>query len=234
MSLLIQKAMKEDNIQLRVTGDGSHTLFNMSLGEPYHSLFGALNESRHVFIEAGLHEVFKRREEVRVLEIGFGTGLNLLLTCLESGRRMKTVDYIALEAYPLDSNIARELNYPEVIREKDARDLFERSHQAPWNKRVSLADGLNLLKVDMKLEDFKGQESFVDLIYFDAFSPDIQPDLWTSDIFGKLARMAVKGCVLVTYSAKGQVRRNLQQAGFNVERLPGPKGKREMLRAVYG
>lgn len=225
--------MKENGFRITATEDGSHTLYDPIVGEHYHSLFGALNESMHVFIEAGFRHAIHKERTIRVLEIGLGTGLNLLLTYLESARQVQSVDYHALEAFPIETSLACQLNYPEILGEHVLCDIFDKIHQSPWGETVRLADDFTLTKLSMKLEEYRGEPDSVDVIYFDAFSPDVQQEMWTAEVFQAMARVAAGGCVLVTYSAKGQVRRNLQGAGFTVERLPGPRGKREMLRGVF-
>lgn len=213
--------------QLQVTADGSHTLFIPSINEHYHSVNGAVQESRHVFIEAGWRET--RREEVRVLEIGFGTGLNAFLTLLEAGKEQRRVTYYSVERYPVDEETVRALNYPEVICPGQA-ELFYAMHRAPWQEDVALSPFFTLHKIAGD-SNHCTLPAGIDLIYFDAFAPDKQPEMWNQAIFDKLYALTAPGGILTTYCAKGAVRRMMQAAGYHVERIPGPPGKREMLRA---
>lgn len=213
--------------QLQVTADGSHTLFIPSMDEHYHSVNGAVQESRHVFIEAGWREC--RREEIRILEVGFGTGLNAFLTLLEAEKEQRHVTYYSVERYPLDEETVRTLNYPEVISPGQA-ELFYAMHRAPWQEDVSLTPFFTLHKIAGDSNTCPLPSS-IDLIYFDAFAPDKQPEMWNQAIFDKLYALTSPAGILTTYCAKGVVRRMMQASGYAVERIPGPPGKREMLRA---
>lgn len=227
------------------TADGSHTLVSDRFGQSYHSVHGALAESRRVFLELGFEFLAETKTEISVLEMGFGTGLNALLTWLEADRRGLPVRYVTLEAYPISPADVAALNYDEVLQTDRLRQL----HQAPWGEDVPLGEYFTLRTEGMALEDFlhrpipsEGFKPFArdgtmeeenyDLVYFDAFSPDTQPELWTAEVFTKIAKKMPRGGVLTTYSAKGSVRRALQAAGFRVEKHPGPPGKREVVRAV--
>lgn len=219
--------------EIIITEDGSHTLYIPSLKEHYHSTFGAIAESRHVFIEAGLRQVLKNNTaEINILEVGFGTGLNALLTILEARRKGYVVNYTGLEAFPLEQQIWRKLNYPGQIRDEKAEEIFHLLHQSNWNTEKEIIPGFFITKVERGLEDFQASGMQYNLIYFDAFAPDVQPELWTDEIFRKISGMTAKDGILVTYSCKGSVRRALKAAGFEVEKIPGPKGKREMVRGV--
>lgn len=209
------------------SGDGSHTLRVEALNENYHSHKGAIRESLHVFIEKGLG-CFEKDAPIRILEVGFGTGLNALLTWLHRSER--AIHYTALEAYPLESELVSRLNYPDLIEGERMADRFQQLHQAAWNQSVELASGFELNKKHIRLEEFQSKEGF-DLIYYDAFAPHAQPELWEQVIWNQVAGLMNPGGVLVTYCAKGQVRRDMQAAGLETERLEGPPGKREMLRA---
>lgn len=222
----------EFNPEIRTTGDGSHTLFVKEIGEAYHSGFGAVGESMHVFIRAGLHAVAEKTRQPAILEVGLGTGLNLLLTCLESLRMGLSVDYTAIEPRPVSQEVAEALNYPLQLSTPEAVPFFSLIHRSPWNIKVQASEHFSFRKFYGKLEDYDGDGNAFNLVYYDAFSPAAQPELWTKEIFSRLAGMMAPAAVLVTYSAKGQVRRDLQSADFSVERLPGPAGKREMIRAV--
>jgi tRNA U34 5-methylaminomethyl-2-thiouridine-forming methyltransferase MnmC len=216
--------------RLQLTDDGSHTLFVPELGEHYHSVYGALQESQHVFLAAGFKHVSRLIPAIKLLEVGFGTGLNALLTLLQKGST--AIRYTAVEAYPLKADIISQLNYPALIKAQDAGKLFNLLHISPWEQHVSIVPGFQLLKRKVKIQDITTGKGEYNLVYFDAFAPEIQPELWTSEVFKMLYDAMNNGGVLVTYSAKGDVKRNLIAAGFSVEKLPGPPGKRHMLRAT--
>jgi tRNA U34 5-methylaminomethyl-2-thiouridine-forming methyltransferase MnmC len=205
-----------------ITADGSHTLFIPEINEHYHSVNGAVQESRHVYIEAGFNYCLKKKR--CVLEMGFGTGLNALLTALESKKQKIDTTYIALEKYPLSSNIINKLNYSEL----DC-DLFKQIHAAAWEKALLLTPFFTLQKVCCDFNTYEFPDKY-DVVYYDAFAPGKQPEVWSQALFDKLFLALNPEGVLTTYCAQGRVRRMLQQAGFTVERIPGPPGKREMLR----
>ena len=220
-------------LEIIITEDGSNTLYVPELKEHYHSTFGAIAESRHVFIEAGLLQALKNdTEEINILEVGFGTGLNALLTVLEASLKGFSVKYTALETFPLPQQLWSKLNYPEQIGDIKAKEIFQLLHQCNWDIEKEIIPGFFITKVERSLQDFKVAGMLYNLIYFDAFGPDVQAELWTDEIFRKISGMTAKGGILVTYSCKGSVRRALMAAGFAVEKIPGPKGKREMLRGV--
>jgi tRNA U34 5-methylaminomethyl-2-thiouridine-forming methyltransferase MnmC len=213
------------------TADGSDTLFVSELNEHYHSTFGAFQESKHIFIEAGLHKC--KQPSINLFEVGFGTGLNAYLTALECPRTNQTILYICIEKYPLPLEIWTTLNYSEFIPEGNSL-LFKMIHQAKWNEIVKITDNFSLLKLsaDLLHVDYSKLPLF-DLIYFDAFSPEKQPELWNTSVFTQMASNSESMAILVTYCAKGVVRRSLIAAGFTVERIPGPPGKREILRGTF-
>lgn len=221
--------------QIITTADGSNSLFVPALNEHYHSTNGALQESLHVFIDAGFKYAAEKLSPacVNVLEIGFGTGLNVLLTLLEAQNRKIAVFYEAVEKYALPPTTIAQLNYPALIPPED-NNYFEKIHQAKWDEETVIATRSNapctLLKKSQDLLDYRPCRMF-DVIYFDAFAPAVQPELWTTAVFKKLHGCLNAGGVLVTYSAKGTVKAALREAGFLVERLPGAAGKRHMLRA---
>ncbi len=220
------------------TADGTRTLRHACLGELYHSDRGAVSESLHVFVGAGLQPLLDRgRTRISVFEMGFGTGLNALLTLERAAEHGVAVDYRAVELYPLSGAVVEALEYgsfeggdapPERI------DRFRRLHGASWGSGVFIHDSFCLTKYPMSLLDFPVEWMLgsVDLIYFDAFSPEVQPELWTPQVMHSMHGLLAPGGVLVTYSAKGSVKEALRLAGFRVERLPGALGKRHMVRAV--
>ncbi|NLE32871.1 MAG: tRNA (5-methylaminomethyl-2-thiouridine)(34)-methyltransferase MnmD [Bacteroidales bacterium] len=214
----------------RETADGSDTLYSARLGEAYHSLNGSLTESRHVFLEAGLHAL--HRKDVCVFEVGLGTGLNALLTWQAAVAENLTITYHSIEAFPLDTALTSTLRFPLAAPNLPANALA-RLHAAPWDQPSALDSAFTLFKHqgDVLKFPFADYAPGYDLVYFDAFAPDIQPELWEEALFRRLYDVMHAGGILVTYCAKGEVRRRLQRAGFITERLPGPPGKREMLRA---
>ncbi len=197
--------------------------------EHYHSRYGAIQEAYHVFINPGF-STFKKAS-IAVLEIGFGTGLNALVTLLEAHRRKLRVEYTGVEAFPVSANEIEQLNFTRKLNILDQEENFQKMHSCSWEQPYLISDYFTLTKRKL---DFKkiDEENCYDLIYFDAFGPRVQPELWTEFIMGKMFRALRLNGVLVTYSAKGSVRRAMLTVGFKVERLPGPTGKREMLRAI--
>lgn len=215
-------------IILEETKDGSHTLYVPAMDEHYHSVNGACQESMHVFIDAGLHQI--QVELINILEVGFGTGLNAFLTLLEAEKTNQTIHYTSLELYPLSDEVVFHLNYGKMIAPEKA-DLFIKLHQAEWGREVQITPNFYLRKVNCDLCQCTFDQSY-DLIYFDAFAPEKQPEMWQPELFQRLFDHTRSEGILTTYCAKGVVRRAMQAAGYKVERLPGPPGKREMLRAV--
>jgi tRNA U34 5-methylaminomethyl-2-thiouridine-forming methyltransferase MnmC len=209
------------------TDDGSHTLKNKLINETYHSVHGAIQESLHVFIEPGLKKCAK--QQISILEIGFGTGLNAFLALLEAERSDLKIEYTTLELYPLPPEAWAQLNYPEILA-KDKKSLFYDLHSCPWNEKsqITLNFSIQKIKADFSYSELTGQ---YDIIFFDAFSPEKQPELWTANRFKEIAKHCNPAAILTTYCAKGIVKRALKEAGFCVERLEGPPGKRHMLRA---
>jgi len=215
-----------------LTADGSHTVEIRAMQVSYHSKFGAIQESLHVFIEAGLKESVRiaRQERLQILEIGFGTGLNALLTLIESEKIDKRISYTAIEPFPLTETEFRQLNYCTLLQKPDLQNLFEEMHSCESEKEIQITPEFTVHKTITDLINFSTDKLF-NLIYYDAFAPDAQPELWTKEIFEKLFNMMDANGILVTYCSKGDVRRAMREAGFSVEKVPGPKGKREMLRA---
>lgn len=215
---------------IKTTEDGSHTLFASELGECYHSTHGAIQESQHIFIEAGLRSCPSRK--IEILELGFGTGLNALLSLIEAEKSGRNIRYTSLEAYPISQEIAATLNFCKLLRAPhNLQEYFDAMHDCPWAKETVITPHFSLKKIRCDFREGIRLAGSFDLCFFDAFSPDKQPELWTEAIFSDLFRIANEAAQLTTYCAKGSVRRAMQAAGFKVERLPGPPGKREMLRA---
>lgn len=213
--------------KLILTEDGSHTIYIPDLKESYHSVKGAIKESRHVFIEAGFMQV--PGDIVNIFELGFGTGLNALLTYDIAKRSKRKVVYHTVEKYPLSEIHVRDLNYPNQLG-KDTGDIFLRLHEIPWEKEVEISDFFVLKKINADFKKYNFTSSY-NLVYFDAFAPEVQPDMWQKGIFGKIFQSMRPGGILTTYSSKGAVRRTMKSVGFIVEKLPGPPGKWEMVRA---
>ena len=219
---------REPERELRITDDGSHTLYMPGMDEHYHSHFGAVTESEFIFINTGLR--FCTQDNIRILEAGFGTGLNALLTAMEAEASGKNIYYFAVEKYPLPESITGMLNYGSLKGRRGAA-LFDLIHSAVWNEPVAITPFFTIEKREADLTADAIPGTF-DLIYFDAFGPDKQPEMWTEDIFARIARASHHGTVFVTYSAKGSLKRSLRSNGFSVEHLPGPPGKRSVTRAV--
>ena len=216
------------NSELLITEDGSNTLYVPEIDECYHSSHGAIQESRHIFIEAGLKQC--RKSEINVLEVGFGTGLNAFLTMIEAERSGKQIQYVSLEKYPVETEKALRLNYPEELS-PEKRSFFELMHISAWNEKIQITPFFSLEKIKTDFTQYTPEHKF-DVIFFDAFSPEKQPEMWTQERFELIYKHCNHGAILTTYCAKGVVRRSMQVAGFIVERLAGPPGKREILRGV--
>ena len=255
------------NIQLIATADGSHSLFNVTLNETYHSRHGAMQESQWVFIKNGLASAVGERSRTtlghRILEVGFGTGLNALLAMRWAEEHRVHVHFTTLETHVLPMEVVQQLNYSDADlsewpmfersreqipsqqnpvpergstaltnrRGQNMRERFLLMHSCPWNEDIVITPHFTLHKALREVQTEVSQEQF-DVVFFDAFGPPTQPEMWTPDIFTRMFNALRLGGILVTYCAKGQVRRDMQAVGFTVERLPGPPGKREMLRAT--
>lgn len=212
--------------ELLITDDGSHSLYVPEIDESYHSTHGAIQESRHIYIEAGLKQCSK--SEVYILEVGFGTGLNAFLSLIEAERSEKQIHYTSLEKYPVELEKAMQLNYPEILA-PEKRNFFEQMHTSAWNEDVRISPFFTLKKTEADFTCYIPDNKF-DVIFFDAFSPDKQPEMWTQKRFEVIFEHCNEEAILTTYCAKGIVRRAMEAAGFKVERIAGPPGKREILR----
>ena len=215
------------------TSDGSKTIQIGEWNEQYHSIHGAIQEAKHVFIKMGLNHFLElhKVKSMRVLEMGLGTGLNAFITTLEAEIRNLHIHYEAIEAFPVLKHELSQLNYPSLLANKNQESLFETIHGVSWATPSSITTNFTLTQIHQYFSKLE-YVSLFDLVYFDAFGPRVQPDLWTPDMFKRMFNALKPRGVLVTYSAKGSVRRAMQSVGFFVERLEGPPGKREMLRAT--
>lgn len=221
--------MKNEDYQKIATADGSDSVWVRSLDETYHSRHGAVQEAQHVFIKSGLLPTLKKKSPVRVFEVGFGTGLNALLSWITANERNAHVDFQTVEKYPLPSELIEVVNYGDQL--PNSEEMLQRLHQVGWNKKQALDDSFEFCKWQCDLDELTLTDQF-DLVMYDAFGPRVQPNMWGIDKLQIVYNMLVAGGVLVTYCAQGQFRRNLSEIGFEWETLPGPPGKREMTRAI--
>ncbi len=214
-----------------LTKDGSHTIFVPELNETYHSTHGAIQESHHVFIQNGLVFTFTGgKKNIRIFELGFGTGLNALLTLIQARNNQISVDYQSIEAFPLELPEIAQLNYTDQLGAAFTED-WQAIHHASWHTWSKILPNFRLRKIHAKIQDVTLDGAF-DLCYFDAFAPSKQPEIWEITILEKVGNALVNGGVLVTYCSRGQLKRDLKTLGFDVETLPGPPGKKEMVRAT--
>ena len=220
------------SIKIIASGDGSHTIFHEGLNETYHSMHGAIQESEHVFIKAGLLELIAKKNTIKIFEVGFGTGLNAWLVYKAiAGSSIKIV-YHSLEPYPLPEALFLQLNYTDGIEDKEVKDFFLKLHNAPWDLEVEMNSNFIVKKIKTKLEEYIAKEDFFDLVFYDAFAPSKQAEMWLPENIQKVYNLLLKEGVLVTYCARGQFKRDLKAVGFTVETLLGPPGKKEMTRAT--
>lgn len=210
-----------------LTADGSHSLFSERFRENYHSTFGAITESRHIFINNGLKRI--SADQINILEVGFGTGLNCLLTFLEIYNTYQKVRYDAIDPFPINEVILSNLNYPAKLG-KESKEIYNSIISSAWEEDISINDSFILRKINKKLEEFASKITY-HLVYFDAFSPEVQPEMWSVTNFKKIYDAMMPEGLLLTYSCKGDVKRALKSAGFSISKLPGPPGKREILMA---
>ena len=216
--------------EIQLTADGSHTVFIPELNITYHSSHGAVGESRHLFINAGLLPLLNKssQQPVRILEIGFGTGLNALLSLQEAIKQQRQIRYIALEIFPLLRDEVGLINHGQLLNMEES---FLQLHAAEWEKEIYINEFFTLEKKQLSvLQPILLNP--VNCIFFDAFAPSIQPEVWTQDVFEKMFALILPGGTLLTYSSKSEVRRAMQAAGFSVTKVPGPWGKREMVKAM--
>lgn len=217
--------MKREIIQ---TLDGSTTIHLEEWDECYHSKHGAIQEAKHVFIQNGF-SLFEDKP-ISILEIGFGTGLNAFITFLESNEKKQNINYVGVEAYPVAANEVLMMNYVVELGADNYKEIFKKMHESNWDEMIELSDAFTLTKRKQFFQEIDDVETF-DLIYFDAFGYRVQPELWSTEIFKRMYDSLKPNGVLVTYAARGVVKRSMIEVGFKVEKLAGPSGKREMFRA---
>ncbi|HOV11026.1 MAG TPA: tRNA (5-methylaminomethyl-2-thiouridine)(34)-methyltransferase MnmD [Bacteroidales bacterium] len=213
-----------------LTADGSETIFIPELNECYHSRNGAITESIHIFIDAGYRCAAQNNAALNILEVGFGTGLNALLTLMETNADQRDVHYVGVEPFPPEQSMLSVLNYPSLIAMPHALEYFNEFHHTVSRKQITKYFSLSVC--EEKIQEMELEKSFFHLIYFDAFAPAVCPELWSEPVFQKLWDSLKNDGILVTYSCKGEVKRALKSAGFSIEKLPGPPGKREFIRAT--
>ena len=215
--------------EIITTQDGSTTIFLPDLNEHYHSKHGAIQEAYHVFIKAGF-DLFKN-QAIAILEIGLGTGLNAFITFLETEKLSQKIDYVGVEAYPVSSNEAFLMNYVNQLNAQEYQAIFNKIHNCNWEEKIEISSNFCLTKRKQFFNDIEDKNAF-ELIYFDAFGCTAQPEVWSTAIFQKMFNALKSGGVLVTYAARGAVKRSMIEVGFTIEKLPGAPGKREMFRAI--
>lgn len=219
--------------EIITTADGSHSIYVPDLDEHYHSYHGSIKESQRVFIDLGLNYVADSNDSIAILEVGMGTGLNVLMTALANEGLKKQIRYDAIEAFPVEDELLIQLNYANQLLHPTAAELYEVIHQSQWNESVAITDLITLTKIEAPIESIDFSPEQYDLIYFDAFAPEVQGELWTGEIFAKMYSILKPGGVLSTYCVKGDVKRALKEQGFTIEKHKGPEGgKREVLRAM--
>lgn len=209
--------------EIVITSDGSSSIYIPEWQESYHSKHGAIQEAKHVFIKNGL--CLLKKHNVSILEVGFGTGLNCLITAQEAFENGYVIDYVGVEAFPVTGKELSALNYEEVL--KDNQGLFKRIHACAWEEETEIVSNFRLTKINLLFENIEYYDRF-DLIYFDAFGFRVQPELWGEDIFKRMYQSLKKGGMLTTYAARGTITRAMQSSGFSVQKVAGPPGKREM------
>lgn len=217
--------------EIILTQDGSTSIFLPELNETYHSKFGAIQEARHVFIKNGLSLL--NDKSVSILEIGFGTGLNAFITFLEAQKSFQTIDYVGVEAFPVETEIIDQLNYVSELEADAFESVFKEMHLSNWEIENEITTHFKLTKRKQKIEEISDSNQY-NLIYFDAFGFTVQPELWNNEIFEKMYKALKSNGILVTYACRTSIKKAMLKAGFQVEKLPGAPGKREMLRAVKG
>ena len=216
--------------EIIITQDGSSSIYIPELDETYHSKFGAIQEAKHVFIKNGL-DLFEDSSEISILEIGFGTGLNALITMLEGEKRNLKINYVGVEAYPIALEEILQLNYVEQLEASEKQVDFEKMHASNWEEKIAINSNFTLTKRKQSFEEISDENTF-DLIYFDAFGFTVQPELWNEVIFEIMYKSLKNRGILTTYACRTSIKKAMQHAGFQTLKLPGAPGKREMLRAL--
>jgi len=220
------------SLRLILTEDGSHTIYLPEINEHYHSVHGAISESLHVYIRSGFS--YHTAQKVNILEVGFGTGLNVLLTLMQARKEKREVVYHTIDTFILPSDITNSLNYDLLCNqlcENIDHEWFQIIHKSSWDAEHQISEFFYLKKILGDIKKIKLTSKY-DIVYFDAFGPDKQPDIWTDDIFMQIYKVMNPGSILTTYSSKGEVKRKLENCGFIVEKIPGPRFKREMIRCM--
>lgn len=212
------------------TKDGSHSIELIGQNEQYHSVHGAIQESQHVFIEYGLKQIADFKNEVSILEVGMGTGLNVLLSYIFSIENNIKIKYLTFEPYPVKEEMWKKLNYTHQLNLHELQAIFKLIHSSNWNEKIKMDTHMDFQKLKESILDVKLSKTF-DLIYFDAFNPDLEPTLWTEEVFKNIFEAMNSNSLFTTYSTKGIVKRALKSCGFEIEKKPGPPGKREILNA---
>lgn len=224
--------MPEDNIKIITTEDGSHSLYNATLNETYHSFHGAIQESRHVFVKNGLDYHNRIKKNIDVFEVGFGTGLNALLAAEWAQQNEIYITYDTIEAFPISMEQVSQLNYTALINTDNTSEWFNTLHEVPWNELHKVTNFFSFKKLNESILEHTLPIDKYDVIFFDAFAPNKQSEMWEMDILSKIYQSMKPNGAFVTYCAQGQLKRNLKSLGLVVETLPGPPGKKEMVRGV--
>jgi tRNA U34 5-methylaminomethyl-2-thiouridine-forming methyltransferase MnmC len=216
-----------------ITEDGSHSIFSEQFGVAYHSTHGAIQETQHIFIEAALRYFTQKNkvDKIKILDIGFGTGLNVFMTFLEAQNQGFEIDLTTVEAYPLSISTAEKLNYAQLLNVPQFDPVLKQLHALSWGEKHALSDAFSFQKLLLDFKEIDFKDAF-DIIYYDAFSPESQPELWESETLQRMFDALKNGGILTTYCAKGSFKRALKSVGFQVENIAGPRGKREITRAL--
>lgn len=218
------------SIKVITTDDGSHSLYNSELKETYHSSHGAITESQHVFVKHGIHFYYEENhpDQIKIFEVGFGTGLNALLSWHWADQNKVDVVYHSIEQYPIQEEIIKEINYGKL---KGEQDKFILLHATKWEEEKRLSSFFTIKKVNAIWQEYLLNEPY-NVVYYDAFAPSKQPEMWDRSLLEKCYKALTPKGIFTTYCAKGQLKRDLVSIGFEVETLPGPPGKKEMVRGV--
>lgn len=224
--------MADDNIKIITTEDGSHSLYNAKLNETYHSFHGAIQESRHVFVKNGLDYLKDIKRNINVFEVGFGTGLNALLAAEWAQMNEVYINYDTIEAFPVSKEQVAQLNYTSLIKGQNIHEWFNTFHEIPWDEIHKITNFFTIQKINNSLKEYALPLDKYDIIFFDAFAPSKQPEMWEFEILSKMYDSMANDSAFVTYCAQGQLKRNLASLNLEVQTLPGPPGKKEMVRGI--